>query len=79
MIDLVVISDEEKIFDGKVSKIDIKTENGPVSILPKHEPYLSKIEELISYTKENNAAETHKIARGFLYTNGDSCFAIVDI
>ena len=78
MLNMVLISDEEKIFEGKVSKINTNTLNGPVSILPNHQPYLSKIESSISYTKENGTTEKKDISKGFLYTNGEVCFVVIE-
>lgn len=77
-IDLVFISDEEKIYDGKVSQISTQTDSGSVMILPEHIPYLSKIEGYVRYVKEEGSEVEYKIKTGFLYTNGSLCFIITD-
>ncbi len=83
-IDLVVISNEEKIFDGKVLSLKFNTNTGPIMIMKNHVPYLSKIDTFIEYeiTENNNNIETNQqhidISSGFVYTNGSVCFAIVE-
>ncbi|GHT89146.1 hypothetical protein FACS1894113_3400 [Alphaproteobacteria bacterium] len=78
MFNLVLISDEEKIFDGKASEVNVLTEEGPVTILSQHEPYMTKIEKRVSIKKENENIEEFDIVDGFLYTNGELCYIVVD-
>jgi F0F1-type ATP synthase epsilon subunit len=74
----VLVSDEKRIFEGEVKKISCASENGPFTIMDGHVPYLSKISETVSFTKNDGGTESYEIKDGFLYTNGDVCFAIVD-
>jgi F0F1-type ATP synthase epsilon subunit len=75
----VLISDEERIFEGEVKEISCSSENGPFKIMNGHIPYLSKINGTITFTKNNGEGiESHEIKEGFVYTNGDVCFAVVD-
>ncbi len=78
MINLVFMANEEKIFEGNVSKVQTSTPNGPVTILPEHQPYMSRIDGFVSYTPENGAPNIQNISRGFLYTNGKLCFIVAD-
>ena len=75
---LVLICNEEKIYEGEVSQIDIETESGIVSILPQHQPYMTKILGKISYTPVGENAKLIDISAGFIYTDGVVCFAVVD-
>lgn len=76
---LVLICDEKKIFDGEVSEVHLNTENGPVTILPKHQPYMSRINGEVSYTPIDGTVSNTKISEGFVYTDGDVCFVVVDL
>lgn len=78
MFDLVLVCDEEKIFEGKIKEINVLTPKGPVSILPQHQPYMSKILKTLNYITTDGIKKTLEIEEGFLYTNGKSCFAVVD-
>ncbi len=78
MFNLVLICNEEKIFDGNVSAVKIETENGPVTILPKHQAYMSKISKNLIYTPSGEDHKSIDISDGFVYTNGSVCFAVVD-
>ncbi|MBQ9335655.1 MAG: hypothetical protein IJS10_03875 [Alphaproteobacteria bacterium] len=75
---LVLICDEEKIYEGDISQISIVTDNGEVKILPKHQPYMTKVLEKISYTPVNGNETSLNISEGFVYTNGNTCFVVVD-
>ena len=75
---LVLICDEEKIFEGRVSKVEIETENGGVTILPGHQPYMTKIIGRVSYTEPGSASKVVGIDEGFVYTDGEVCFVVVD-
>ena len=75
---LVLICNEEKIYEGEVSQIDFETETGIVSILPQHQPYMTKILEKISYIPLNAQVVSIDIFEGFIYTDGMTCFAVVD-
>ncbi|MDR0942444.1 MAG: hypothetical protein LBM19_02415 [Holosporales bacterium] len=79
MFDLVLICDEKKIFEGKVNEVNVLTENGPVTILPQHQPYMAKIHDEASYETQESKKLSVKIKEGFLYTNGKICFVAVDI
>ncbi len=74
----VLISDESIIFDGKASNLSCVSQNGEFVIMDNHIPYISKIIESVTYTTENNETNKIDIAEGFVYTNGDTCFAVVD-
>ena len=63
---LVLICNEEKIYEGEVSQIDIETESGIVSILPQHQPYMTKILGKISYTPVGENAKLIDISAGFI-------------
>lgn len=76
-IKFVLMSDEQKIFDGEVEKIVIESDSGIEELLPKHIPMLSKVYKKISYISENKEL-SHEFTEGFIYTSGDVCFAIVD-
>lgn len=78
MFNLVLMCNEEKIFDGNVSSVEIETENGPVKILPNHQAYMSRISKNLIYSPIGDENKLVDISDGFLYTNGAVCFAIVD-
>jgi hypothetical protein len=75
----VLISDEKRIFEGDVKELSCISENGPFIVMDGHVPYLSKIGETVVFTKIDGSTELHEIKEGFLYTNGDVCFVIVDM
>lgn len=75
---LVLICDEEKIFEGEVSEVGLITDNGPISILPHHQPYMTKISDKVSYAPIEGEKKSLEIAMGFAYTDGDICFVVVD-
>ena len=75
---LVLICDEEKIFEGEVSEVGLITDNGPISILPHHQPYMTKISHKVSYITAEDEKLTQEIDMGFAYTDGDICFVVVD-
>ncbi len=75
---LILICDKEKIYEGDVSQIDVETENGSVSILPNHQPYMTKISGKISYMPVGANMKLVDISVGFIYTDGIVCFAVVD-
>lgn len=78
MFDLVLVCDEEKIFEGKIKEINVLTPKGPVSILPQHQPFMSKILGTATYTTTEGTGKSLEIKEGFIYTNGKICFAVVD-
>ena len=75
---LVLICDEKKIYEGDVSQVDIETESGATSILPQHQPYMTKISGKISYKPVGANVKLIDISAGFIYTDGVVCFAVVD-
>lgn len=75
---LVLICDEEKIFEGEVTKVQVKTENGMMEILPYHQPYMSRIFESVAYFPSESKDASVDITEGFVYTDGDTCFVVVD-
>lgn len=75
---LVLICDEKKIYEGEVLQIDFETENGTVTILPQHQPYMTKISGNVSYKPANTTENSIDISEGFIYTDGTTCFAVVD-
>ena len=77
MFDLIVISDEQKFFDDKASEVYTITENGPLTILPQHEPYITKIKGQLIFKTKNDEKKELKVEEGFLYTNGKSCFVVI--
>ncbi|MDR3031024.1 MAG: hypothetical protein LBU35_01400 [Holosporales bacterium] len=78
MFDLILISNEEKIYEGKAKEVKVIIDSVPVSILSQHQPYIAKIEDSVSIKKEGSAVESIKIDKGFLYTNGEKCFVVID-
>lgn len=77
MFKFILICDEEKLFDGEVSEVKTETENGVITILDKHQPHMSKISKNIAYTTEKKR-EVTEFLEGFIYTNGEVCFAVID-
>ena len=75
---LIFLHDEEILFDGEVSEVTIETPNGPMTILPGHEPYLTKISGKVSYKQDGKTEISEEISEGFVYTNGEKCFVVVD-
>lgn len=78
-MEFVLISDENIIFDGEVSKICFISQNGPFVIMDNHIPYISRIQNSVSFIGPDNEETVVNISDGFVYTNGISCFAVVDI
>jgi F0F1-type ATP synthase epsilon subunit len=76
-IELVILSNEKEIFNGKIKEIETETDQGPVKVMPLHEPYISQILNKISYTEQDGTTHEEKINEGFLYTNGIVCFIVI--
>lgn len=74
----VLISDEKVIFDGEAINLSCISPDGPFVIMDNHIPYISRIIGSISYTTEDNETNEIDVAEGFIYTNGSTCFAVVD-
>ncbi|MDR1333579.1 MAG: hypothetical protein LBJ69_04220 [Holosporales bacterium] len=77
-MNLVLICNEEKVFDGAAVEVNAITDGGPVTILPQHKPYLTKISGNVSYMTEADEHFAVDIIKGFLYTNGTDCFVVID-
>ncbi len=77
MFKFILIYDEEKLFDAEVMEVKTDTENGIITILDKHQQHMSKISQNITY-KTQNGSQTIEFSEGFLYTNGEVCFAVID-
>jgi F0F1-type ATP synthase epsilon subunit len=76
---LVLIADEEKIVEDSISKLTITSDEGEsITILPKHIPMLSKIQERVSFDVSGGKMREFHFSVGFMYTNGDECFVVVD-
>lgn len=75
---LLLICNEKKIYEGEISQIDIETANGRVTILPRHQPYMAKIFGSVSYMPDGTNAVSIDITEGFIYTDGTTCFTVVD-
>ena len=77
-MNLVLLCDEERLFDGYVSQVNLETENGKVTILPKHQSYMTKIINNVTYNTIDGERHSVDIKIGFVYTNGDMCFVVVN-
>ena len=77
-MNLILLCDEERLFDGEVSQVNLETENGKVTILPKHQPYMTKIIKNITYNTIDGVNHSIDIEIGFVYTNGEECFVVVN-
>ena len=75
---LILLCDEEELFNGDVSKVNLETDNGKVTILPNHQSYMTKIIKKVTYTAINGESHSVDIDIGIAYTNGDSCFVAVN-
>ncbi len=75
---LVLICDEEKIYEGEILQLDVETENGTITILPQHQPYMTKISGKVSYKLASTTEYSIDVSEGFVYTDGTTCFAVVD-
>jgi F0F1-type ATP synthase epsilon subunit len=78
VFDLVLICNEEKIFEGEVFEVKVETEDGVVSILPNHQAYMTRIAKVVSYRTKQDKQLSIEIVEGFVYTNGKTCFVVVD-
>ena len=79
MINLIVMLDAKKKFEGDVMSVEVQTEDGIAKLLPDHQPYLAKV---LSYAKyEISAGEQTKLefSHGFVYIKGNTCFLICSI
>ena len=77
-MELVLISDEKKLFEGTILELNSNTQEGPLTILDNHISYISKIKDFVSFTTSEHKKLIHDISEGFLYTNGTVCFAVVE-
>ena len=75
---LVLICDEKKIYEGEVLQVDVEAANGKVTILPQHQPYMAKIFGSVSYTPTDANTVSIDTTEGFIYTDGTTCFTVLD-
>jgi F0F1-type ATP synthase epsilon subunit len=78
MIELTLICDEKKIFDGEISELSFTRDGETIAILPGHQPYMSSISGNITYVTSDGKKEESDNLSGFIYTNGTKSFAVVD-
>jgi F0F1-type ATP synthase epsilon subunit len=70
--------DEKVIFNGEITEISGYSERGPFKIMDNHIPYMVRISNSVSIVKTDKLSITHNFKDGFLYSNGQECFVIVD-
>ncbi|MDR2666903.1 MAG: hypothetical protein LBB34_02190 [Holosporales bacterium] len=78
MLNLVLFYNENMVFEGMVKEVEVITKSGPITIMPQHEPYMSKIMCQISYIDQDEKKNVIDILDGFIYTNGKQCFAVTE-
>ncbi|MBQ7524485.1 MAG: hypothetical protein IJT08_02675 [Alphaproteobacteria bacterium] len=78
MLKLTIIRNEEKTTEEEVREVKIETENGAVTILPRHQPYLSKIQGSFAYVRGAGNTVSLAISSGFIYTDGEKCIVVID-
>jgi F0F1-type ATP synthase epsilon subunit len=72
----VFFLDEQKIFDGEAAEVSSDSTEGPFTIMDGHVPFMSQIQNSVSFQKKNEVVESYAVKEGFLYTNGEVCFLI---
>ena len=77
-MNLILLCDEERLFDGEVSQVNLETDTGKVTILPKHQSYMTKIINNVTYKTIDGGSHSIDIEIGFVYTNGEECFVVVN-
>lgn len=78
MLKLTIIRNEEKTTEEEVREVKVETENGAVTILPQHQPYLSKIQGSFAYVRGAGDTVSFAISSGFIYTDGEKCIVVID-
>ena len=75
--DLVIISPQKKLFEGKVDSVSVPGEEGGMEILSHHAPLLAALSKgKVVITKEG-AKESFEISRGFIEVSENSARVLV--
>ncbi len=79
LIHLKVITPEKIFFDGKIKQITLPTSLGQITILPKHIPLISLVNEgNISFIREDNIEESFVISGGFVEVTWKKVLLLID-
>lgn len=67
LIHLKFAAPSKTLYDGKITKISLKTSNGQIMVLPNHEPFISDLEiSHVRFYDTNNTEKLYAIAGGYV-------------
>ncbi|QIA77319.1 F0F1 ATP synthase subunit epsilon [Rodentibacter caecimuris] len=78
--DLIIVSAEHKIFEGKVKQILATGTEGELGILPNHTPLLTAIKPgIVKLTLENDSEDVIYVSGGFLEVQPSVVTVLADV
>lgn len=78
--DLIIVSAEHKIFEGKVKQIQVTGTEGELGILPNHIPLLTAIKPgIVKLILENGNEEVIYVSGGFLEVQPNEVTVLADV
>ena len=79
-LNLIVVTPEKQIFEGKTSQVNIQTVEGILGILPSHAPLMAKIKPGELTIKHSGAKETHMaVGDGFMQVADNVMTVMTDL
>ena len=74
-----IVTPDEKVFSGEVTKIVITAPDGEVGVLPMHAPLIAEMGEgILRFTREDNVVETFTAKGGYLQVAEDRAIILTD-
>jgi F-type H+-transporting ATPase subunit epsilon len=74
---LVIISPQKKIFEGKVDSVNVPGEEGRLEILSHHAPLLAALTKGKIETTKGGAKESFEISKGFIEASQNNARVLV--
>ncbi len=77
-LNLKILTPSRHVFSGKAISITLPTQEGEITILPKHAPLFSLLTEgVVVVKKENGEEEYYGVGGGYLETDGKEAIVLV--
>lgn len=78
MLKLKILSPHRKIFEGRVKSITLPTQEGEITVLPKHAPLFTLLKEgILILKKESGGEDYYAVGGGYFETDGKEATVLV--
>ncbi len=78
LINLKILTPHKKVFEGKVKSITLPTQEGEITVLPKHAPLFSLLKEgVLILREEGGKEEYYGVGGGYFETDGKEAIVLV--